>query len=586
MRGIFSFCVVFVLLMGGILKAQNSCKQIIGYYPSWQMYKRNGAVVPEFIDYSRYSILNYSFFQPDSNGFLTGTDPWADSLLLRGRMDWSKPQPAYYPNSSLVDFAHLWGTKVMISIGGWTLSDNFPEIASKPHKTQNFVNECVRVIKEYQFDGIDIDWEYPCYEEHSGRPEMDKKNFTKFMYAIRVGIDSLAQAMGRSKEDKFLLTAAFGAAKKNMDCIEYDQVSQFMDYINAMTYDFNGPWSQEANHNSPLYAPAKGSNGSLDVAFKMLTERCVPANKINLGVAFYGRSLRGFGGETPDMYAPHEGKVDVERYPLHAGNPLYYRILDEMDDYEKQLFDEVAGNPYAISTDDSTFIAYDDPKSIEMKAKYVKENNCGGVIIWDATGDYLEKIKGSLLLTGTPLADKLVEVLEPCNIPKIKKLYKIPEAITWTLSESDGFDFSSDCPFSDNQEEEFSKNEEEKEDVDSTEIAKEKINHVIEDLKFEYNSYKIKENTTGQLDKLISILNENLELKVKIKGYTDNVGSPAFNASLSYRRAQSVAKYIIAAGISVDRVSYRGFGLLNPRAPNKTEFGRSENRRVEFEVYN
>jgi OOP family OmpA-OmpF porin len=81
-------------------------------------------------------------------------------------------------------------------------------------------------------------------------------------------------------------------------------------------------------------------------------------------------------------------------------------------------------------------------------------------------------------------------------------------------------------------------------------------------------------------------LNENSDLKVKIKGYTDNVGSPAFNASLSYRRAQSVAKYIMAAGIPEDRVSYRGFGLLNPRAPNKTEFGRSENRRVEFEVYN
>lgn len=587
MTRIFSLCVVTLLLVGGMLKAQNSCKQIIGYYPSWQMYKRSGAVVPEYLDYTRYSILNYSFFQPDSNGYLTGTDPWADSLLLRGRMDWSKPQPAYYPNTSLIDFAHLWGTKVMVSIGGWTLSDNFPEIASKPEKTQTFVDECVRIIKDYQFDGIDIDWEYPCYEEHSGRPDMDKKNFTKFMYAIRVGIDSLAQAMGRSKENKFLLTAAFGAAKKNMDCIEYDQVSQFMDYINAMTYDFNGPWSQDANHNSPLYAPRKGSDGSLDVAYKMLTERCVPSSKINLGVAFYGRTLRGFGGEKPDLHASHDGKVDVERYPLHAGNPLYYRIVDEMDDYEIQLFDEVSGNPYAISTDDSCFITYDDPKSIEMKAKYVKDNNCGGVIIWDATGDYMEKKKGSLLLTGTPLADKLVEVLEPCDVPKMKKIYKMPEAVKWDNLEK--FTFSSDCDFGKDQEEEKVVIQEESTaqlDTVAEQMISEKKGHVIQDLRFEYGSYKIKEGTTGSLDELVQIMNDNKSLKVKVKGYTDNIGSPAFNASLSYKRAQAVAKYIIAAGISEDRVSYRGFGLLNPRAPNKTEFGRSQNRRVEFEVTN
>ncbi len=81
MRRIFSICAITVLLLGGVIKAQEPCKQIIGYYPSWQMYKRSGAVVPEVIDYSRYSILNYSFFAPDSNGYLKGTDPWADTLL-------------------------------------------------------------------------------------------------------------------------------------------------------------------------------------------------------------------------------------------------------------------------------------------------------------------------------------------------------------------------------------------------------------------------------------------------------------------------------------------------------------------------
>jgi len=418
MKRFFSICVIALFFTGGKSEAQNSCKQIIGYYPSWQMYKRGGAVVPEVVDYSRYTIINYSFFAPDSNGYLKGTDPWADTLLLRGRIDWGKPQPAYFTNTSLVDFAHLWGVKVMISIGGWTLSDNFPGIADDPEKTKTFVKECVRVIKEFQFDGIDIDWEYPCYEEHSGRPDVDKKNFTTFMRAIRSGIDTLGKELDR----EFLLTAAFGANTGQMDCIEYGEVSKFMDYINMMTYDFNGTWSPDANHNSPLYSPAKGYEGSLDLAFKLLRERDVPAKKINLGVAFYGRTIKGFKGKEPAMYAEHDGKTDVERYPLHEGMPLYYRIVDEIADYEEK-WDEAAQTPYLINKKDSSFVSYDNEKSIRLKAQYALDNKCAGVIIWDATGDYMEKRKGSLLLTGTPLADQLNNVLMPCDQPRIKKRY-------------------------------------------------------------------------------------------------------------------------------------------------------------------
>ena len=207
-----------------------------------------------------------------------------------------------------------------------------------------------------------------------------------------------------------------------MDCIEYGKVSKFMDYINMMTYDFNGTWSPDANHNSPLYSPEKGYEGSLDLAFKLLQERDVPAYKINLGVAFYGRTIKGFKGKEPAMYAEHDAKTDVERYPLHEGMPLYYRIVDELADYE-QKWDATAQTPYLINKNDSSFVSYDNQKSIRLKAKYALDNKCAGVIIWDATGDYMEKKKGSLLITGTPLADQLVDVLQPCEQPRIKKRY-------------------------------------------------------------------------------------------------------------------------------------------------------------------
>lgn len=411
--------VLVMLLLNATAFGQQGCKEIIGYYASWLMYQRGGAVVPESIDYSKYSIINFSFFAPDSMGNVAGTDPWADTLLLRGRINWSKPQPAYYPNTSLVDFAHLWGVKLMVSIGGWTLSDNFPAIAADPAKTAHFASECVRVIKAYQFDGIDIDWEYPCYEEHSGRPETDRQGFTNLMRAIRDSIDAYGQKIGQD----FLLTAAFGAQDIRMQCIDYQEVTTFMDYVNMMTYDMNGVWSGEANHNSPLYNPEVGEKSSLDETYRLLTEKYgVHPSKINLGVAFYGRTLRGFEGE-PKLFGQHKGKTDDVRFSLHEGSPTYFQIMLEKSDGFKEFWDDVAKVPYMINYKDSSFISYDDPKSIRLKAQYIVDKKCAGAIIWDLTNDYLEKKPGTLLISGTPLADQLVDVLQPCQRPRIKKRY-------------------------------------------------------------------------------------------------------------------------------------------------------------------
>jgi len=400
-------------------------KEIIAYFPSWQMYKRNGCVVPEVLDYSRYTILNYSFYSPDKEANIEGTDPWADTILLKGRIDWSKPQPAYYPNSSLVDYAHLYGVKVMVSIGGWTLSDNFPLIAADPKKRGHFAQECVRLLKHYQFDGIDIDWEYPGYAEHSGTPQ-DRANYPLFMKAIRDSID----AYGKTIDYKFLLTGAYGANIPQMDQIQWDVVAPFMDYINMMTYDFNGTWSDDANHNSPLYNPSKGYKGSLDEAYRLMTTKYkVPAEKLNLGVAFYGRTLRGFDGDQPiTIYRTgHQKKQDDVVFAEHEGMPQYFNIMEEYKKHGyKEYWDDVAKVPYLVSEDEKSFVSFDNVKSVKLKAEYIVKNKCAGAIIWDVFGDYMEKKPGSSLITGTPLVDELVNTFGTNQVvrPRIKKRWK------------------------------------------------------------------------------------------------------------------------------------------------------------------
>ncbi|MCU0428798.1 MAG: glycoside hydrolase family 18 protein [Cytophagaceae bacterium] len=406
-------------------KLNPTCRQIIGYYPSWQMYKRNGLVSPANLDYSKYTILNYSFFQTDLDGNLTGTDAWADSILLRGKIDWGVSTNEYYeyfPNTSLIDIAHAWGVKVMPSIGGWTLSENFPTVAADPAKRAHFASECVRILREYKFDGIDIDWEYPGYAEHKGTPQ-DKQNYTLLMQAIRDSID----AYGKKIKYKFLLTAAFGANKSQMDNIEWDKIKNIMDYINMMTYDYNGTWSPDANHHTALYEPTGGWGGSVDKAVRMMiNDYQVPVGKLNLGVAFYGRSLL-MNDATSGLYSSnHQKFADSLTYSTDIGMPQYYDILLKMKHFQR-YWDTAAAAPYLLGNparDRYTFVSYDDEESVRLKAQYVVEREAAGVIIWDVTGDYIEHKEGSGSIKGTPLADILYETLQPCRRKIIRKRWK------------------------------------------------------------------------------------------------------------------------------------------------------------------
>ena len=395
------------------VNAQN-CKEIIGYYPSWQWYNRAQLMGPENLNYTKYTIINYAFFAPDDDGNIWGTDAWADSCLLRGAYDWSSPvQPAYIPNTSLIDIAHAWGVKVIPSIGGWTLSDKFPAIAADSVKRHRFASQCAHLIRSFHFDGIDIDWEYPGYADHKGTPD-DKVNYTLLMQAIRDSID----AVGKKIKIKLILSAALGCGDQQMENIEYDKVKNIFDYLNMMTYDFNGTWSEETNHNSPLYVPAKGSPGSYARTLSKLTEYGVPPEKVNMGVAFYGRTFILPG--KAELFAKHSSKEDKVTFARDEGMPQYFNILLAMDKFDDH-WDDTSKVPYLTGKKINTFVTYDNEKSIRLKAEYVRDNNLAGVIIWDCTGDYVERKPGSGLIKSTPLSDALVDVLKPCARKRIKK---------------------------------------------------------------------------------------------------------------------------------------------------------------------
>jgi chitinase len=392
---------IVVITLHSIVHAQ-PCKEVVGYYPNWQWYKRNHLVNPKTIDYSKYTVINYCFFQPNADGTIAQTDTWADENILFGDHDWANG--GYKPNTSLIDLAHKAGVKVMVSIGGWTLSGNFPAIAADPALRAVFGKECARLLSTFNFDGIDIDWEYPGLADIHGSPA-DKGNFTLLMQSIRSNID----AYGLSKGKTELLSAAFSADSAKAVNIEWAKVKNTINMINLMTYDFNGAWDSISNHNSPLFSEPHGNTTfNINSAFKMLTGIYgVSPGQINLGMGFYGRSFANCHG----LFKPHTGS-DTGFYSEDAGTPVYYNIVKKFGTFTR-YWDDVAKVPYAIGGPSFTFVSYDDSVSIGAKADYIVKNQARGCIIWEMTGDYIEGATG--FVARTPLASKIKEVF--CGIP-------------------------------------------------------------------------------------------------------------------------------------------------------------------------
>ncbi len=107
---------------------------------------------------------------------------------------------------------------------------------------------------------------------------------------------------------------------------------------------------------------------------------------------------------------------------------------------------------------------------------------------------------------------------------------------------------------------------------------------VLNNIFFETDSYQLRIESEVELQKLLQFLNENDQIKIQLLGYTDNVGSPAYNQKLSMQRAQEVYQYLINAGIPANRLSFKGEGMNDPIESNETEAGRATNRRTELKI--
>ena len=233
--------------------------------------------------------------------------------------------------------------KVLLSIGGWG-SGRFSEMAAYEQNRLSFAKDCQRVVQEFGLDGIDIDWEYPTSSAAniSSSPD-DTDNFTLLMRDIR-------QAIGQEK----LLTMASVASAEFVD---FRAILNDIDFVNIMSYDMaNAP-----RHHSTLYRASISGRLTCDDAVKAHIDSGVPANRLVLGMPFYGRG----------------GKILSNRD---------YRKIDFDGEYTEQ-WNDTAKVPYLVNNEGTLVLGYDNVRSLTIKCEYILEKGLLGGMYWEYAGD-------------------------------------------------------------------------------------------------------------------------------------------------------------------------------------------------------
>jgi len=360
-------------------------KRIVGYFAEWNIYIENSYYEVSDIPWDKITHINYAFAKIE-NGKIAIIDKWAAIQKPFGDDTWDTPIKGHF--GQLIKYKKQYpNVKTLISVGGWTESKYFSDVALTEESRSLFADSCVEFIRTYQFDGVDIDWEYPVSGGMSGnikRPE-DKKNFTLLLKCLREKLD----AAGAEDGKHYLLTIAAPAGSYNINNTEPLEYQKYLDFVNIMTYDYSGSWENVANHLSPLYMnpndpsyPERKEKFNVDWTIKEYIRLGVPADKINMGIPYYAAGWEEIRGGVNGLFGTSLKPLDST--PFHIINGL---IKSPGTDFTR-YWDEYAMAPYLWNPLTATFYSYEDEISLKNKCDYVIDNNLGGIMIWELSGDY------------------------------------------------------------------------------------------------------------------------------------------------------------------------------------------------------
>jgi chitinase len=255
--------------------------------------------------------------------------------------------------------------------GGWTYSASFAVPASIATGRAQFASSAVSLIKDYGFDGLDIDWEYP-------KSQAEAKDFVLLLQACREAMDAYSSSL--SSPHHFELTVACPAGPQNYKIMDIAAMDKYLDFWNLMAYDYAGSWDQLAGHQAnlkPSRSNADATPFNTEEAVGYYRKKGVPAEKIVLGMPLYGRAFENTDGLGKPFSGVGEGSwengvFDFKALPLSGA---------------EERFDEEARATYSYDPARRHLVTYDTPSMVREKAEWIKKNGLGGGMWWESSAD-------------------------------------------------------------------------------------------------------------------------------------------------------------------------------------------------------
>ncbi len=276
--------------------------------------------------------------------------------------------------------------KAILSVGGWTLSDPFYDMADSASYRHTFVNSVVGFVKEHRvFDGIDIDWEFPggrgATAGLSKGYQQDRDNYTALIKELR-------NALTNNFGSEFELSAALSASPSKLASIDLNALKDDFSYINVMTYDLYGAWGKDPSHHAAAYAKpvaaayktgvneatvdedgrtilvAGDTTTTADVLRGYSSEGAIeairamypnfPMEKLNLGVASYSRGWQEITVNSNHDKLFWHGQAQKHSEGYGMAGTYQVGVSDFRDVYDHQM----TGNAVNLYYDEQAKAAY------------------------------------------------------------------------------------------------------------------------------------------------------------------------------------------------------------------------------------
>lgn len=461
-------------------------RRIIGYFTSWR-HGKNGqpAYLVKDIPWANVTHINYAFAHVDSQNRVSVGTPGTTNPAIG--MTWpgvagAEMDPAFSYNGHfnlLSKFKKQYpNVKTLISIGGWaetggffddsttsrTNSGGFYTMTTNADNTVNtagintFADSVVAFLRQYNFNGADIDYEYATSMPDAGYPDdLTFSNprraglvagYVALMKTLREKLDAASVQDGKY----YLLSVAAPASGYMLRGMETYQVTQYLDYLNMMSYDLHGTWNSFVGPNAALFDDGKdteqihwnvygeplfGGAGYLntDWAYRYF-RNAMQAGRINIGLPYYTRGWKNVNGGTNGLWgsSPVAGCTVVANQPACLGdggvgidnvwhdlgskgeelgsgsNPMWHaknleqEIIpsylsgygltpatdptDQLTGTYTRFYDPTLVAPWLWNAQKKVFISTEDETSVQAKAQYVINQGIGGVMFWELAGDY------------------------------------------------------------------------------------------------------------------------------------------------------------------------------------------------------